>query len=315
MLLKSSKIRYTKSQRTGISVLIVLLVLVELGIWSVKSKKNDNQLAEIPQEIIALQNQIDTSETVKGFSTFNSLPKEIRDFNPNQLSESGWQNLGFSPKQVAVILKYKKSLGGQFSSKQELKECFVISTEKFRELKPHILLPEFSAKNSKRDDDFVSYSKKEKEKINYKKFNPNDYSKEEWMAIGFSEKQSVTILKYKKSLGGQFTTLNQIQKCFVISDGKFAEMKPYIMLESEEIPKKEEKTTPPSPSSALEKFNPNDLTREQWMELGFTEKQVNTIFNYKKSLGGKFKDADTLKKCYSISEEKFSEIEPYLVFD
>src|SRR5690606_19872240 len=256
-----------------------------------------------------------TSETVKGFSTFNSLPKEIRDFNPNQLSESGWQNLGFSPKQVAVILKYKKSLGGQFSSKQELKECFVISTEKFRELKPHILLPEFSAKNSKRDDDFVSYSKKEKEKINYKKFNPNDYSKEEWMAIGFSEKQSVTILKYKKSLGGQFTTLNQIQKCFVISDGKFAEMKPYIMLESEEIPKKEEKTTPPSPSSALEKFNPNDLTREQWMELGFTEKQVNTIFNYKKSLGGKFKDADTLKKCYSISEEKFSEIEPYLVFD
>lgn len=312
MLLKPSKIRYTKSQRTGISVLIVLLVLVELGIWSVKSKKNDNQLAEIPQEIIALQNQIDSSETVKGFSPFNSLPKEIKDFNPNQLSETDWQNLGFSPKQVAVILKYKKSLGGQFSSKKELKECFVISEEKFRELEPYILLPEFSDTNSTRDDDFVSYSKKEK--INYKKFNPNDYSKEEWMAIGFSEKQATTILKYKRSLGGQFTSLDQIQKCFVISDEKFAGMKPYIMLESEENLIKE-KAIPPSPTSALEKFNPNDLTREQWMELGFTEKQVNTIFNYKKSLGGKFKDADTLKKCYSISEEKFSEIEPYLVFD
>src|SRR5690606_6091041 len=110
--------------------------------------------------------------------------------------ETDWQNLGFSPKQVAVILKYKKSLGGQFSSKKELKECFVISEEKFRELEPYILLPEFSDTNSTRDDDFVSYSKKEK--INYKKFNPNDYSKEEWMAIGFSEKQATTILKYKR---------------------------------------------------------------------------------------------------------------------
>ena len=68
-------------------------------------------------------------------------------------------------------------------------------------------------------------------------------------------------------------------------------------------------------TKVLEKFNPNDLTREQWMDLGFTEKQVNTIFNYKKSLGGKFNDAATLKKCYSISEEKFAEIEAFLVFD
>ena len=63
------------------------------------------------------------------------------------------------------------------------------------------------------------------------------------------------------------------------------------------------------------KFNPNDLSLEDWIKLGFTEKQATTILNYKRSLGGKFKDAKTLKKAYSISEEKYKEIEPHLIFE
>ena len=57
------------------------------------------------------------------------------------------------------------------------------------------------------------------------------------------------------------------------------------------------------------------MNHEDWIKLGFTEQQVNTILKFKRSLGGKFKDAKTLKKCYAISEEKFNEIEPYLIFD
>lgn len=64
-----------------------------------------------------------------------------------------------------------------------------------------------------------------------------------------------------------------------------------------------------------DKFNPNNLNYEDWMKLGFTDKQVTTILNFKRSLGGRFKDAKTLKKCYAISEEKFKEIEPHLNFD
>ena len=36
------------------------------------------------------------------------------------------------------------------------------------------------------------------------------------------------------------------------------------------------------------------------MKRGFTEKQANTILNFKRSLGGSFKDAKTLKRCYEI---------------
>lgn len=315
MFWKSAKIRYTKSQRIGISVLVFLLVLVESGVWWLNNRKSSaSSYISVPDEILALQNQVDASESARDFSPFHSLPGQIQDFDPNQLYESDWQNLGFSPKQVAAIFKYKNSLGGRFTSKQQIKECFVISDKKFRQLEPHILLPEFTDENSTSPDN-STHLRKSKERIHYRKFDPNDYTKQEWMKIGFSGKQAEAILKYKRSLGGKFTSLEQIQQSYVISVEKFAEMKPYIHFNSEEIPAEEEPAKLSKEIPSHEKFNPNELTREQWMDLGFTEKQVNTLFNYKNSLGGKFKDAATLKKCYSISEQKFAEIEPYLIFD
>lgn len=303
-------IRYTKSQRMGIAALVLLLALSEWGIWFLKSDEKPREPVEVPAELIALQQRIDSTPTQ--FSFYRPVPVVLKNFNPNSLDEDDWQKLGFSPKQAAVILKYKQSLGGRFSSRQELKECFVISESKFQELEPYLLLPQFSDKKS-----IVDFKKPNpKTKIHYRQFNPNDYSKEDWMAIGFSDKQAATILKYRKSLGGKFTSMAQIQKCFVISEEKFAEMKLYMVFPEPMVSVEENNSEPQPPvPSTIQKFNPNDLTREQWMELGFSEKQVNTIFNYKKSLGGKFKDAATLQKCYSISDEKFAEIEPYLTFD
>lgn len=313
-----SRVRYNKSQRIAVSILIASLLLIEIGIWKLDENQKPSQNLSIPVEIATLQNQIDAQEGSSNYKNSKYKSVELQKFNPNELDKSGWMNLGFSPKQADVILKYKKSLGGNFSSKEEISRCFVISEEKFEELTYYILLPEFSNGNSPSNSNNYSQNKL-KAKSHYRKFNPNKYSQSDWMSIGFSEKQALTILKYKRSLGGNFTSLNQIEKCFVISEEKFQEMKPFMVISKiEETTKNETKTEVKAEAPIkvqLEKFNPNEISREQWMNLGFTEKQVNTIFNYKKSLGGKFKDAATLKRCYSISEEKFAEIEPYLIFE
>ncbi len=313
-----SHVRYSKSQRVAVSILISSLLLIEIGIWQIDKNQKPSGNFSVPTEITNLQNQIDAQEGSSNYKKSNYNSVDLVKFNPNELDKSGWIKLGFSPKQVDVILKYKRSLGGNFSSKQEIKDCFVINEDKFDELSPYMLLPEFSSGNSS-SNRYQSGNYSNKKKINYEKFNPNEYSQENWMAIGFSEKQALTILKYKRSLGGNFTSLEQIKRCFVISQEKFHEMKPYIILSVKETVPTEtkEKTSSilhPTPIK-MEKFNPNEYTKEQWMELGFTEKQVNTIMNYKRSLGGKFKDAATLKKCYSINEEKFAELEPFLIFE
>ena len=258
-------------------------------------------------------------QSKSNFIDYSSPKTKIvyKNFNPNDLPQQGWEKLGFSPKQAEVIMKYKQIVGGKFTSKEQLRKCFAIDDAKYVEMKTYILLPEKSKEDEKNE------KKQSGKKIEYVKFNPNNFSENDWQKIGFSSKQATSILKYKNILGGQFKSKEQLKKCYMISDEKYAEMEPYIDLPENVIykaeqpkveqPKTEEKVV--EKIEVKEKFNPNNLSHEDWMKRGFTEKQANTILNFKRSLGGSFKDAKTLKRCYGISEEKFKEIEPYLVFE
>lgn len=58
-------------------------------------------------------------------------------------------------------------------------------------------------------------------------------------------------------------------------------------------------------------FNPNQLPEEAWLQLGLTEKQVNTIKNFE-SKGGKFNRKEDLRKMYSISDAEYTILEPYI---
>ena len=59
-------------------------------------------------------------------------------------------------------------------------------------------------------------------------------------------------------------------------------------------------------------FNPNTLTEEEWLQIGLTERQVRNIMNYK-AKGGKFYSKKDLGKLYTISEEEFAQLEPFIV--
>lgn len=59
-------------------------------------------------------------------------------------------------------------------------------------------------------------------------------------------------------------------------------------------------------------FNPNTLTEEEWLQMGLTDRQVRNIMNYK-SKGGKFYSKNDLGKLYTISEEEFAQLEPFIV--
>ena len=58
-------------------------------------------------------------------------------------------------------------------------------------------------------------------------------------------------------------------------------------------------------------FNPNVLLKEQWIQLGLSEKQANVIQNYL-SKGGKFYKKEDLKKMFCISNEEYRILENYI---
>jgi len=59
------------------------------------------------------------------------------------------------------------------------------------------------------------------------------------------------------------------------------------------------------------KFNPNNLSSEQWLKLGLTENQIKSIKNYE-AKGGRFYIKSDFKKLYTISENEYEVLEPYI---
>lgn len=59
-------------------------------------------------------------------------------------------------------------------------------------------------------------------------------------------------------------------------------------------------------------FNPNTLTEDEWKQIGLTDRQIRNIMNYQ-AKGGKFYSKSDLAKLYTISEEDFAQLEPFIV--
>jgi len=58
-------------------------------------------------------------------------------------------------------------------------------------------------------------------------------------------------------------------------------------------------------------FDPNTTEIEDFQKMGFTEKQIKTIENYR-SKGGKFYKKEDFAKMYCISEEEYKILEPFI---
>ncbi|MDI1355402.1 MAG: helix-hairpin-helix domain-containing protein [bacterium] len=73
----------------------------------------------------------------------------------------------------------------------------------------------------------------------------------------------------------------------------------------------------PSTTSAprtLFTFDPNHVSREQLLQLGFKEKTAGIFIKFR-SKGFIFKEKEDLKKVYGISEQFYAQLEPYVLIE
>ena len=275
-----------KKQFIGLAVLGFLVLILEVSFHFYKEYKTQQP-----------------SDTIEFISSGKSNPV-FTTFNPNDLNAQQWEKLGFTSKQAKTILNYKEKIcNGSFTSKEQLSECFAISKQKFTELSPYILLPETAINKN------PEYRKKDKKLTIRGKFNPDNYNVQDWINLGFSERQSESILKYKTYLGGSFQSKEKFKECFIISEEQYQQLAPFLLFP-------QQKNTGRSLVKELmpkNTFDPNVLTAQEWKNLGFSEKQVQGILNYKeKILKGSFKTLTDLERCHMISAEKFEELKPWI---
>ena len=77
-------------------------------------------------------------------------------------------------------------------------------------------------------------------------------------------------------------------------------------------PKKSSRVYTKSREIKLHPFDPNMMTYRQWIEMGFSKKQAKNIENYK-SKGGVFHKPEDFRKIYSISEDEFDRLCPFII--
>jgi competence protein ComEA len=58
-------------------------------------------------------------------------------------------------------------------------------------------------------------------------------------------------------------------------------------------------------------FNPNNLTMQQWEQLGLSERQASVIRRYQ-AKGGKFYNKEDVKKIYAIAPDDYKRLESYI---
>ena len=165
-------------------------------------------------------------DTLIGFS--NKKAFKINYFDPNYTTAKDWQKMGFSSKQAQSIIKYKHAING-FKNKADLEACYVISTQKFKEIKPFILFRSKTEIAEKSDS-----SKVEKKLI---LLELNKASKKELVEVsGIGDVLANRILSYRASVGG-FHDMLQLKEVYGLSDENFERMKSELCIDTNEIVK------------------------------------------------------------------------------
>ena len=59
------------------------------------------------------------------------------------------------------------------------------------------------------------------------------------------------------------------------------------------------------------RFDPNTASQDDFMRLGFSEKQAQAIINYREK-GGRFRRADDFAKSYVVADSVFDRLRPYI---
>ncbi len=241
------------------------------------------------------------SEKLRRTYSYKQLKNEVEEkelsagyfeFDPNGLSESSWQKLGLSARQIKVIKNFENK-GGHFYKKEDLQKIYSVTPEDYARLEPYISIT--PKENNKFKNTSLPYQRAAKPTI-LVELNAADSTSLETIN-GIGPAFAVRILKYRQRLGGYYNK-NQLLEVYGLDSAKFNLLEQQVRVEAQNI----------------QKININTALFEDLKQHPYlTYKQMNAIIQYRKQHGN-YTTADDLKKIAIINEETIRKLSPYLSF-
>lgn len=150
------------------------------------------------------------------------------------------------------------------------------------------------------------YKKKSKFRVPQSAFDPNTYTKEQWMQLGLSGKQADVVIRFAQR---GISSNEELKKIFVISDEFYELIKDSTHYTSN---LKREVPSPIKPTLLVEL---NEASESELLSIpGIGPYYAKKIIEYRTALGG-FISEQQLLEIWKFDEEKLLEIKPFIVIN
>jgi len=297
----------TKGEFNGLMILVTLIFLVSClpaiynWLWPVPFDPRMEQQAEAHfRALMKNQAQSVAYPERKPYARASTPTNPIRlhRFDPNTTSLSGWQDLGFSPKQAQSILNYRQK-GGKFRKPEDLQKMYVVSPAAYLKLRPYIDILAVSGPAAAADLPRAATGKpvvKISLPMPLVDINRADTATLETIR-GIGPTFAKRIIQYRERIGG-FHKKEQLMEVFGLDLVKFEEIKDQVLVDV----------------SAIKRLNMNTVRIEDFKNNPYIRyKQANAIIQYREQHGN-YSNFDDLKKVVILTPELLDQLSPYISF-
>jgi DNA uptake protein ComE-like DNA-binding protein len=282
-----SYFQYSKSQRSGIFLLVVLCVICQLAFFYLGPSMENSENSE-KQKWISLQSKVDSLKVEKQ----NYIPK-IYPFNPNFITDYKGSKLGMSVAEIDRLLNFRKT-NQYVNSASEFQKVTQVSDSLLSTISPYFKFPDWV--NKRKANNFKPFEKKA-EKIVL--LDINHATKEDLIKIyGIGPALSDRILKQKELFGG-FVSLKQMDDIWGLSPEVIENLNKYFIVTA--LPR-------------IKKIDINNASIKELMLFPYFKYALaKSIVTYR-SMNGDFKNSEDLTKINDFPSEKLDIISLYLEF-
>lgn len=311
---------FNRRERRGIFFLlsIILLLILYLSFsdyfFNYFFPEDKIDFSKFQNEIVAFETEQkrinDSAErAVRNYFSGSNIPESENikwfNFNPNNLSEKDWKQLGLSDKQIRTIKNYENK-GGKFYKKEDLKKIFGITEKLYSSLEPYIQIPEeekeYMEKKSKTKTPLSSSVPARVDKwggIGDETVELNSADTTELIKLkGIGSTFAKRIIGYRKLLGG-FVNKEQLMEVYGFDKEKFDLISAQVTIDI----------------SVVKKININLASADELKKHPYIKwKLVQEIVAFRNK-NGNFSDLQEIKKLNFADEQLFSKLAPYLTIN
>jgi len=280
---------FSKSHRSGIVLLLLLMVLVQLCYYFISNQKPST--SEDTSWLLT-QNEIDSLKQNRATKKDTIYP-----FNPNFITDYKGYKLGMSVQEIDRLHQYRAQ-NKYVNSAAEFQKVTKVSSDLLQKISPYFKFPDWvTNKSATSYKKFQTYPTKEKVAIIQKDINAA--TKEDLIAVyGIGEKTAEKILIEKEKFGA-FVSMEQFQFIWGISPEAIEDLQKRFFVKN---------------TSTITKIAINELSIKELAKFPYFNYTLAKEIVIYRSMNNGIKEIADLTKIKGMPNEKIKIIALYLEF-